>query len=185
MPHWNWTVPQTTENTFTEDEWWTACADTHTSEQSLPLLFGIVSMPLKQGQTPTSSLYWCVSGSGFSMTDVANSIWKECFLLMRPLIQIPLKLGSCITLCGLRPGFNPFYILCLLWRTTLYVPNKRMAEIPVLPALRKEFTSYSAWSFTRDEMWSFVLTATLIWFYKQYSKHQKWMFNVIVVSHCY
>lgn len=133
---------------------------THTSKQSkVPLSFGIVSMPLKQGQKPTSSLYWCVSASVFSATDVANSIWMEYFLLMRPLIQIPLKLGSCFTLCGLRPGFNPFYILRLPWRTTLYVPNKRMTEIPVLPVPRKAVTSYSAGSFPTNEMWSDCLNS--------------------------
>lgn len=152
---------------------------TRTSKQSkVPVLFGIVSMPHKQGQTPTSSLYWCVSGSGFSMTDVANSIWKEYFLLMRPLIQIPHKLGSCFTLCGLRPGFNPFYILCLLWRTTLCVPNKRMTEIPVLPILRTSSPLHTLLRVSLNmRCGQIILIATFC------SKHQKWMLNVIV--ECY
>lgn len=65
------------------------------------VLFCTVSRYHKRGQTPTSSLYWCVSGCGFCVTDVASSVRKKYFLLMRPLsssFKFPLEPGSSVPL---------------------------------------------------------------------------------------
>lgn len=59
-----------------------------------------------------------------------NRVHQKCFLLIRPLIQIPHKLEFCSTLCGLGPGFNPFYIPGLLWWAALLCSKlKKMIKV--------------------------------------------------------
>lgn len=86
-------------------------------------------------------LYWRVSGICFSSTDVEKSAHKKCFLLMRPLIQIPHKLDFCFTLCGSGPGFNPFHIPDLLWWAS-----------PLWPKLKKK-TKVQCWRSSNRHQW--------------------------------
>lgn len=84
-----------TENELVENEW-----PTHQSA----ILFGTGSKRHKQGQMPTSSFYWCVKWQWFLVWQMLRAPFKkEYFLLRRPLVQTPLKLG-CVVLHFVASG---------------------------------------------------------------------------------
>lgn len=144
-----------------------ACsAWTHVDRQNLPFLFGIVWLHHKQGQTPTSCLslmcnWWWLLLPQMLRTACERSI--SCWWGRSPHPNSPQAQLHCFLLCRLRPGFNPFYVPGLLWRTSFNVPHKRMTEILLLAALGT--TSLHA-LLAKDEMWSDYqfLTTMLIWF---------------------
>lgn len=142
------------------------------------ILLVIVSKHPKRGQTPISSRYWCLSGSGFSATDVVNSIRKEYFRLVRQLIQILLKLGSSalnVVASGLLS--THFIFLACCDEPVFMFATREWLRFSCRLVVRTSFTASPchAQPLTEHEMWSdydfffFFLLAMLIWFYKQFS----------------